>query len=69
MTCNFFGPFHWYYSESLPLHDPGENLELVDWSDALDSSGDIPAHSMELYYLYSVSKQNIFASGKIVLEQ
>ena len=54
-TCNFFGLSRQYYSESLPSHDPEENLELVDRSDALhpvDSPGDIPASSTELYYPY-----------------
>ena len=55
LTCNFFGLSHQYYSESLLLHNPEENLELVDWSDALhpvDSPGNIPASSTELYYPY-----------------
>ena len=46
---------HQYYSKSLLLHNPEENLELVDWSDALhpvDSPGNIPASSTELYYPY-----------------
>lgn len=54
-TCNFFGLSRQYYSESLPSHDPEENLELVDRSDALhpvEIPGDIPTSSTELCYPY-----------------